>query len=76
MTQAICAAPPALPVSSQTVKIPIVRVCTPKKSTTPKSLTVSIITMAEPAAMAGRASGRPTRQNSDTGPAPSARATS
>ena len=56
--------------------MPVVSVCTAKKSTVPKSLTVSIITMAVAAAMAGRASGRPTRQNRATGPAPSARATS
>ncbi len=56
--------------------MPVVRVWTAKYSTVPKSFTVSIITMAAPAAMAGRLSGRPTLQNRRSGPAPSARATS
>ena len=74
ITQAIWAAPPAFPASSQTEKMPVVSVCTPKKSTVPKSLTVSIMTIAVPAAMAGRAKGIPMAQNRRKAPAPKARA--
>ena len=41
----------------QTLNIPVVRVCTAKKSTAPKSLAASIITRAIPAKTAGRANG-------------------
>ena len=48
----------------------------PKYETAPKSASVSISASATPVAIAGRASGNPTRQNPRHGPAPKARATS
>ena len=56
--------------------MPVVNVCTSKNDTAPKSASVSISTKAVPATMAGRASGRPTRQNMAAGPHPSVRLTS
>ena len=52
---------------------PVANVSTARWSATPKSASVSITTSATPAAMAGRASGRLTRQNVDHGPWPSTR---
>ena len=53
---------------------PTETVSTPKYCTVAKSVSVSIITTAAPAAIAGRTSGSTTRRAASDGPAPSVRA--
>jgi hypothetical protein len=53
--------------------MPVVKVCTPKYDTVPKSASVSISASAVPATTAGRASGSDTRKNEPHGPSPSER---
>src|SRR5262249_21783329 len=57
MRQAICAAPARLPRLSQVVKIDSVRVCTPRYSLAPMSLSVSSKASNMPTLIARRASG-------------------
>jgi hypothetical protein len=76
MTTAIWAPPPVLFMTSQTLNMPVVSVCTAKKSTVPKSFRVSISTSATPTTIDGRAMGNETRRNAAQAEHPSVRAAS